>query len=110
MDSLNTLQMIQDWINELDYQAHDLAVSYIKSNSDLLDTNLEEFIRNCPASCTLKVEDMLLKAGIELPAIGFPEASLKNWEKFMFSTHPKDYMSKTCNWIDIEIPEVEETL
>lgn len=72
MNSSNTLQTLQDWIDALKRQEYDLAVSYIKSNSDLLDTNLEEFIRNCPTSCKLQVEEMLLKAGIE-----FPDTSLK---------------------------------
>ena len=35
-------------LNAFDRQAHDLAVSYIKSNSDLLNTNIEEFVKNCP--------------------------------------------------------------
>ena len=98
--------MLQAWIDELDRQAHDLAVSYIKSNSDLLDTNIEEFIKNCPPSCELQVKEMLLKAGIE-----FPDMSLKKWEKFIFDTNSKDYMTNTCKWITIDtIPEVEETL
>lgn len=104
MYSLDTLQMLQDWINKEDILAHDLAVSYIKSNSDLLDTNLEEFVRNCPPSCKLKVAEMLLKAGIELSNI-----SLKTWEKSIFDTNPN--IGNTSKWITIDtIPEVEETL
>lgn len=106
MHSSDVTQMLQDWIDELDRREHDLAVSYIKSNSDVLDTNVEEFVRNCPPSCKLHVEEMLLKAGI-----GFPNISLKMWEKSIFDTNPKDYMSNTSKWITIDtIPEVEETL
>lgn len=106
MNPSATLQMLQVWIDELSRQEHDLAVNYIKSNSDLLDTNLEEFVRNCPPSCKLEVKGMLLKAGIEVP-----DMSLKTWEKFIFDTKSKDYMANTCKWITIDtIPEVEETL
>ena len=116
MNPLDTLQMLQDWIHELDRQQHDLAVNYIKSNSDLLDTNLEEFVRNCPPSCKLEVKKMLLKAGIEVP-----DTSLKQWDKLLsdyvktykiyHEKNFKDYMENACNWITIDtIPEVEETL
>ena len=113
-------QMIQDLINALDSQAHDLAVSYIKSHSDLLDTNLEEFIRNCPPSCELKVQEMLLKAGIE-----FPDMSLKKWDKLLSDyakTYNIDYqksfddyisytLSNKSNWTIIDTnPVMEETL
>lgn len=120
MTQFDTLQMIQNWINKQDSQAHDLAVSYIKSNSDLLDTNLEEFIRNCPPSCELKVREMLLKAGIE-----FPDTSLKKYEKLLsgyvktynidYQENFEDYISYTLSnksdWTIIDTsPVLEEIL
>ena len=113
-------QMVQDWINTLDSQTNALAVSYIKSNSHLLDTNLEEFIRNCPPACKLKVEEMLLKAGIKLP-----DTSLKKYDKLLsdyvkaykidYQKSFEDYMSYTLNnksdWTVIDTsPVMEETL
>lgn len=112
--------MVQDWINELDRQEHDLAVSYIKSNSDLLDTNLGEFIRNCPPSCQLKVTEMLLKAGIKVPDISLKKyyKILSNYVKTYNIDYQKtfeDYTSYALNnksdWTVIDTsPVMEETL
>ena len=102
MTQLDALRLMQYWINKQDSQAHDLAVSYIKSNSDLLDTNIDEFIKNCPEGCKLKVEEMLLKAGIE-----FPDTSLKKYDKLLpdyiradkidYQKSLDDYTSYTLN-------------
>lgn len=102
------LQMLQDWINELDSQAHDLAVSYIKSNSDLLDTNLEEFIRNCPTVCKLPVKEMLLKAGIE-----FPDMSLKQYDKLLsgyVKTYNIDYQKSFEDYISYTLSNKSDWL
>ena len=93
----DTIKMLQDWIDELNRQEHDLAVSYIKSHSDLLDTDMEEFVRNCPPSCKLKVEEMLLKAGIE-----FPDMSLKKWHMLLYDyakTYNIDYQKSFDDYI-----------
>ena len=88
---------IQYWIDQVDRKTYDLAVSYIKSNSELLNTNLEEFIRNCPPSCDLKVWEMLLKAGIELP-----DTSLKKYDKLLsdyVKTYEIDYQKSFEDYI-----------
>jgi hypothetical protein len=103
---VSTSVTLLDWIQEYNSIVHEQAVKYIKENSDLINTNIDEFIIMCPESCKHEVERMLFKAGIE-----FSDMSLKTWEKFIFDTKSKDYMKNTCKWITIDtIPEVEETL
>ena len=76
----NTLIMLQDWIKAETNKTHSMAVKYIEENVDLIDTDLQKFMDDCPTSCHLEVFEMLLKAGIDLKDYVI-NGSLKRWGK-----------------------------
>lgn len=88
---------IQDWINKEEDKKHSLAVRYIEENVDLIDTDLQQFMDNCPKSFQLEVCSMLLKAGIDMKDYLFKEC-LNKWV-YMHDANP--YLSQ-CYTIDYE--------
>ena len=59
-------RLIQDWIDSVNDKAHSMAVKYIEKNVDLIDTDLQKFMDDCPTSCRFEVYEMLVKAGIDM--------------------------------------------
>ena len=73
---------LQDWIESEATKAHLIAVKYIEENVDLIDTDLQKFMDDCPRSCQLEVYEMLLKAGIDMKDYVI-RGVLKQWDNYM---------------------------
>ena len=119
----------QGWIKAEEDKKHSMAVKYIEENVDLIDTDLQKFMDDCPKRCQLKVYEMLLKAGIDIKEYVI-NSSLKNWSVYFHAANaqfnqytinykPKvdEYTSKVIRWetnwksdciVFDTIPEVEE--
>lgn len=98
---------IDVWIRELQTRKHREAVKYIEENVDLIDTDLQKFIDDCPTSCQLEVCEMLLKAGIDLKEYVIND-TLKKWDMYIHDTNPQfhqyykiDYEKEFNDYIDI---------
>lgn len=78
----------EEWLEAEKNKKHSLAVKYIEENVDLIDTDLEKFINDCPPICQMEVYEMLLKAGIDLTEYAV-SASLKKWETFIHDVNPQ---------------------
>ena len=86
-----------------------MAVKYIEENVDLVDTDLQKFMDNCPASCKLEVYQMLLKAGIDMKdyvIIG----SLKLWENYIHDANPQFQQWYTIDYKEKMDKYIEETV
>ena len=66
------------WTQAKSAAQHSIAVKYIEENVDLIDTNLQNFMDDCPTSCQLEVYEMLLQAGIDMKDYVFNRA-FKQW-------------------------------
>lgn len=82
MNSLETIRLLQDWLKAEEDKKHSMAVKYIEENVDLIDTNLQKFMDDCPSSCQLEVYEMLLKAGIDTEEYTF-RGAIKQWEQYL---------------------------
>lgn len=87
-----TLTILQNWINAESDKKHSMAVKYIEENVDLIDTDLQKFMDDCPKSCQLEVYEMLLKAGIDMEDYAVKN-TLKKWDNYIHNaTHyPSQY-------------------
>ena len=104
-----TITMLQDWFKseEEEDKKHSMAVKYIEENVDLIDTDLQKFMDDCPRSCELDVYEMLLKAGIDMKDYVINN-SLKQWEKYIhyanqyytidYKQKMDEYINKTITW------------
>lgn len=106
-----TLTMLQDWIESETKKKHSMAVKYIEENVDLIDTDLQKFMEDCPHRCQLEVCEMLLKAGIDIKDYTLKD-SLKKWDIYL---HDGGSHSFNPFKIDIEYEDkvnnhVKETL
>ena len=81
-DYISTLTMMQDWINSEINKKHSMAARYIEENVDLIDTDLQKFMDDCPSSCRVQVYDMLLKAGIDMKGYVMT-GILKQWSNYI---------------------------
>ena len=106
MNPKDTITMLQDWIKAETNKAHSMAVKYIEENVDLIDTDLQKFMDNCPRSCQLEVYEMLLKAGIDMKDYVF-RGILKQWDNYIHDANPQfhqyytiDYKQKLDEYID----------
>ena len=77
-----TVAWLQDWIKAEADKKHSMAVKYIEENVDLIDTDLQKFMDDCPSSCQLQVFEMLLKAGIDMKDYVI-NGALKQWDKYI---------------------------
>ena len=73
--------MFQGSLSKYKLKVREQAVKYIKENAGLLNTNIDEFIKNCPEFCKPEVVSMLSKAGID-----FHYVSLNPWDIFDHDT------------------------
>ena len=101
-----TLTLIQDWIKAENDKAHSIAVKYIEENVDLIDTDLQKFMDDCPNGCQLEVYEMLLKAGIDMRGYVI-NSSLKHWNNYIHDASTQirqyytiDYKEKIDEYID----------
>ena len=97
MNPKDTLTALQDWIRAQTDKAHSMAVKYIEDNVDLIDTDLQKFMENCPRSCDLEVYEMLLKAGIDMKD-HIVSGSLKQWSNYIHANKMNDYIKKTITY------------
>ena len=81
-DYTSTLTTLQDWIESEATKAHLIAVKYIEENVDLIDTDLQKFMDDCPRSCQLEVYKMLLRAGIDMKDYVF-SGVIKQWDNYI---------------------------
>ena len=100
-----TITMLQNWIKSETDKKHSMAVKYIEENVDLIDTDLQKFMDDCPSSCQLEVYEMLLKAGIDMKDYVF-NSTLKQWDNYIHDANPQfkqwytiDYAQKTDEYI-----------
>ena len=107
-DMITWLQKEQEIENKW---KHSMAVKYIEENVDLIDTDLQKFMDDCPTSCQPEVYDMLLKAGIDMKDYVF-DGSLKHWCNYIYGANPQfqqyytidykqkmdEYIEKTVTW------------
>ena len=103
--------MLQDWIKAESDKKHSIAVKYIEENVDLIDTDLQKFMDDCPRSCQLEVYEMLLKAGIDMKEYVI-NGALKRWDNYIHDANPQfhqsyliaykeklnEYIDKTITW------------
>ena len=61
---------------------HSKAVKYIEENVDLIDTDLQKFVNDCPKSYQLEVYAMLLKACIDMKDYVF-RGVIKQWDNYI---------------------------
>ena len=92
-----TTTLLQDWIEFETKKRHALAVKYIEENVDLIDTDLQKFMDDCPTSCQLEVCEMLLKAGIDMKDYAVKD-SLKQWEKYVYESNPQFHQYYTIDY------------
>lgn len=111
MNPTETIKLLQDWLKLEEDKKHSMAVKYIEGNVDLIDTDLQKFMDDCPSFCQLTVCEMLLKAGIDLKEYAF-KGTLKQWEKYLhdFNSYSSqyytidykkdldDYIDRTLTW------------
>ena len=106
MHPKNTLTALQDWIKAEIDKNHSIAVRYIEDNIDLIDTDLQKFMDDCPKSCQLEVYEMLLKAGIDMKDYTFNK-SLKRYDlnpQFQqyytidYKEKMDEYITETISW------------
>lgn len=130
MNPKDYMSVFQNWLNAETNKKHSMAVKYIEENVDLIDTDLQKFMEDCPKSCQLEVYEMLLKAGIDMKDYVFND-SPKQWSMYFHDANPQfkqyytidykqlmdEYIIDTINWkIDYmsdcigldTIPAVEE--
>ena len=79
---------VQTWFKAETDKRHSMAVKYIEENVDLIETDLQKFMDDCPSSCQLEVCEMLLKAGIDMQDYAINN-SLKKWDNYVHSTSPR---------------------
>ena len=100
---------INVWIRELENKQHREAVKYIEENVDLIDTDLQKFMDDCPSSCRLEVYKMLLKAGIDMKDyndslkrrdsyIHDANHQFKQYYTFEYIKGPNEYIGKLITW------------
>lgn len=94
---INTVTMLQDWIKAEQVKTHSMAVKYIEENVDLIDTDLQKFMDDCPTSCQLEVYEMLLKAGIDMKEYTFSKG-LKQWETYIHDANPQFHQYYTIDY------------
>ena len=106
MNPKDTITMLQDWIKAETNKAHSMAVKYIEENVDLIDTDLQKFMDDCPSSCQFEVYEMFLKAGIDMKDYVF-RGILKKWDNYIHDANPQfhqyytiDYKQKLDEYID----------
>ena len=92
-----TATMLQDWIKAETDKKHSMAVKYIEENVDLIDTDLQKFMDDCPTSCQLEVYEMLLKAGIDMRDYTFSKG-LKQWETYVHDANPQFHQYYTIDY------------
>lgn len=93
------LGLLQDWIEAETNKKHSMAVKYIEENVDLIDTDLQKFMDDCPTSCQLEVYEMLLKAGIDMEGYTFSKG-LKHYIPDVNQYYTIDYKKELNEHID----------
>lgn len=106
MNPKDYLITFNDWIKAETDKKHSLAVKYIEENVDLIDTDLQKFMDDCPNSCQLEVYEMLLKAGIDVKDY-VVNNTLKHWSNYIHDANPQfhqyytiDYKQEMNEYID----------
>ena len=94
MDPKSIYRTLDNWLKAQQTSRHSLAVKYIEENVDLIDTDLQKFLDNCPNSCYMEVYEMLLKAGIDTKDCIFREG-LKKFDSYI---HDKDTYTWTTSF------------
>lgn len=103
-----TSTLLQDWIKAETNKVHSLAVKYIEENVDLIDTDLQKFMDDCPHSCQIEVYEMLLKAGIDMKDYVF-NGVLKQWDNYIHDANPQFQQYYTIDYKE-EINEYIENM
>ena len=97
-----TITMLQNWIKAETDKKHSMAVKYIEDNVDLIDTDLQKFMEDCPTSCELEVYEMLLKAGIDMKDY-LISGALKQWGHYVLDKsqyYTIDYKQKLDDYVE----------
>lgn len=97
MNPRETIALLQDWLKLEESKKHSMAVKYIEENVDLIDTDLQKFMDDCPSACQLEVYQMLLKAGIDMEEYSFT-GSIKQWERYLHDANSYSHQYYTINY------------
>lgn len=87
----------EDWIKAETDKKHSVAVKYIEENVDLIDTDLQKFMDDCPSSCHIEVYEMLLKAGIDMKDYVI-NGALKQWNSYIHDANPQFHQYYTIDY------------
>lgn len=87
---------------------HSKAVKYIEENVDLIDTDLQKFVDDCPKSYQLEVYAILLKAGIDMKDYVI-NGTLKQWENYIHDSNPQFHQYYTIDYKQ-KIDDMTETI
>ena len=82
MPTKGIIDSLDVWIRKLENRNYLEAVKYIEENVDLIDTDLQKFMDDCPTSCQIEVYKMLLKAGIDMKDYVFRDV-IKQWDNYI---------------------------
>ena len=85
------------WLKSETDKKHSMAVKYIEENVDLIDTDLQKFMDDCPKSCELEVYEMLLKAGIDMKDY-VVNSTLKHWSNYIHDVNPQFHQYYTIDY------------
>ena len=107
MNPKDAIDSIQRYLDEQETVRRAKAMKYIEDNVDLIDVDLQQFMDNCPDSCSLEVYEMLLKAGIDMKGYVF-KGALKQWDKYVHDANKyytinykvkfDEYIDNTITW------------
>lgn len=103
------ITLLQSWIEFETKKKHSMAVKYIEENVDLIDTDLQKFMDDCPASCSLEVYEMLLKAGVDMKDYVI-NGTLKQWENYIHDANPQFQQYYTVDYEEKLDKYITETL
>ena len=81
-----TRTILEDWFKAETDKARSIAIKYIEENVDLIESDLQKFMDDCPRVCQIEVYEMLLKAGIDMGDY-VHNSSLKRWDRYIHDTN-----------------------
>ena len=103
------ITMLQNWLESETKKKHSMAVKYIEENIDLVDTDLQKFVDDCPSICKLEVYEMLLKAGIDMKGYVVND-TLKKWDNYIHDANPQFHQYYTIDYKQNLDEYIEKTL
>ena len=92
-----TVTWLQAYFEKETDKKHSMAVKYIEENIDLVDTDLQKFLDDCPRECVSEVYAMLQKAGIDMQDVIKDSVKHKQWENYVYDIRLKSHLYYTID-------------